>query len=637
MTPEEQAMLQRYIQFMMGGGNAPLASALGPAGGDDPNTNTYQDRMQILRDPFSATFAGPGGSDYGAFMPTIERTPVDNVGWLRAQQWGAAPIGSARRAIYDFVTLDGMDVGTAVQEVRKLIDQDPEGVGSISMSLPLDDLFNGELQPGTGLRKLEEQAYEMQAGLASSPAGAIPDGMGGYYTETEKPSALADKWRNEYALPLPTERYESDPATVLAGLQREGSGYMPGMDGFNPGLSADSAAMNRAMAALSDRPVTSRPANPPPRFDPPETPIEAAVRRNRATLGPVMIPYGDRINFDLADVIPFGVRNLKGVVDNARNAFGSSPEEASAGAPSSYDSVASQLAELGQFSGPRGAMPMGADTTNDWQLFGEEPVRNNTPPAPTPIGPPSAPTPIEPPSAPRGGSPIDTDPYDPLRGEDYEREKQRIADVLAARGEGQSGGGGKVVQGLARQAYLKADSLMGDGSTDQAARRAMERARGGNYSPETIDSWTNLLRGNTPKEGVFGLDTFVTTPDRVSSGPLEDSILGAYAGGRGQPRSYDPVVPRIDQERRDLQAQINQGVRDRRKIRLASDPGSRNAIDSAMNSGSNGGPLRLQPGQSFNTAAEASAGLSAYLKTPQSTPMMDAIRQRMLAQQLAGF
>ena len=470
LTPEEQAMLQRYIQFMMGGGNAPLASALGPAGGDDPNTNTYQDRMQILRDPFSATFAGPGGSDYGAFMPTIERTPVDNVGWLRAQQWGAAPIGSARRAIYDFVTLDGMDVGTAVQEVRKLIDQDPEGIGSISMSLPLDDLFNGELQPGTGLRKLEEQAYEMQAGLASSPAGAIPDGMGGYYTETEKPSALADKWRNEYALPLPTERYESDPATVLAGLQREGSGYMPGMDGFNPGLSADSAAMNRAMAALSDKPA--RETTPYPQFGR-YTPSTRPAERDPN------VPYE-----------PPKFSGWDGLSDAAGKVGGT--------LAGLFGGVESMIGKLGGF---------------------------------------------------------------------------------------ESGGG------------------------DEAPTYP-----------------TPLITGEMPKRS-------------RAAGNLEDT-LAAYAGNRGQKREYDPITRRsspVNQERRDLQAQINQGVRDRRKIRLASDPGSRNAIDSAMNSGSNGGPLRLQPGQSFKTAEEASAGLSAYLKTPQSTPMMDAIRQRMLAQQLAGF
>jgi len=619
MTPEEQAQMIAMLRQILsqGGTNTPavdLSGSLYPSLGKKVgDTNYYQDRVQMLGDPFAGAMAGNGAYDERAFMPTMERTSVEAPGRAVAQMWSQAPEGSATKVMYDLMMVEGMDVNTAWRNVKSIAEAAPDGV--LALSLPPDRIDQyGDDQLGSGLYSLYEQASKMRTDQATDPAGAQYDpATGGFYTESEMPSALAQQFI-EMGLPLPTERYEADSGAVTDFFNTEGAGYMPGLAemGAPDGLSADSAAMNRAMAALSDRPVTSRPANPPPRFDPPETPIEAAVRRNRATLGPVMIPYGDRINFDLADVIPFGVRNLKGVVDNARNAFGSSPEEASAGAPSSYDSVASQLAELGQFSGPRGAMPMGADTTNDWQLFGEEPVRNNTPPAPTPIGPPSAPTPIEPPSAPRGGSPIDTDPYDPLRGEDYEREKQRIADVLAARGEGQSGGGGKVVQGLARQAYLKADSLMGDGSTDQAARRAMERARGGNYSPETIDSWTNLLRGNTPKEGVFGLDTFVTTPDRVSSGPLEDSILGAYAGGRGQPRSYDPVVPRIDQERRDLQAQINQGVRDRRKIRMA------NSVDGA-------------------TGAGIGYGARKAANEQGRTPFTDAMAQRMIMQQLSGF
>lgn len=497
--------------------------------------------------------------DYGAYDPITTYERGDAPGRRRLQQ-----MENSGDPFQEFIAqgfLSGADANGVMRQLQLVISEPDNVDGQIlAASIPRRYDDQGVITDVPDMGAVRSQLLNIESSVLGDPMGEMIDGQ--FMTSsTEDSPAMQALFKAGYTT-RPGETY--DPYSFApAGVTREtdqaifddqtrANKALYGVDNPLAGtfggdkLGGALPEMLRALRSLKPSPA---PTPTPEPTAPPETPIEAAMRRNSVVLGPLMGREGsvaDRMNFDLADVIPFGVRNFKGIVNNARNAFGSSPEEASAGAPSSYDSVASQLAELGQFSGPRGAMPMGADTTNDWQLFGEEPVRNNPPPAPTPIGPPSAPTPIEPPSAPRGGSPIDTDPYDPLRGEDYEREKQRIADVLAARGEGRSGGGGKVVQELARQAYLKADSLMGDGSTDQAARRAMERSRGGNYSPETIDSWTNLLRGDTQEASGLGAASRMgedrVAPDggRLSFGTfgLDGPTTTTRSGG------YDAAVDR---------------------------------------------------------------------------------------------
>ena len=468
MTPEELAMLEQYIAFLMGGGDAGLASALGPIGDKDPNTNTYQDRIQILGDPLSAMLAGAGASDYSAFMPTVERTPVDNPGWLQAQQWAAAPLGSAMRAMYDFITVDGMDVNSAFTEVRKLVEADTEGASLLTQSLPPDDIFNGEVQPGTGLRSLYEQAQGMQAGLASAPTGAIPDGMGGYYTETETPSPLAEQWRNEYALPLPTETYEIDPEVAIQSLMREGDGYRPGMEGVNPdGLVAQQAAMNRQLTDWS-----------------------AGTRGIR-------------------DQLPTTARS------------GSSMGEAPVGPP--YDP--------------------------NW----------------TPGG--------------GGGG------WNPLEAPGWAIDRLgRLNDAPEG-----GGGGGNPFEVLGR---------LGGGNTPQSQSSGGRSVPAGGFVPQ----------------------------DAKEKNAMRQAALARALGGGGRQNTQ-----------RRLQETINQGTKDRRQTRIAADPGGRQAIESMRNNASNGRGKSLDPGLSFHTLEQAIAGRRAYEDTQQSTPMMDAIRQRMLNQQLAGF
>ena len=130
------------------------------------------------------------------------------------------------------------------------------------------------------------------------------------------------------------------------------------------------------------------------------------------------------------------------------------------------------------------------------------------------------------------------DPYDPLSGERYEREKQRIEDVFAA-------------------------------------RRAMEKE-------------ANQPGGTVPP----------TVPTASSAPAL--------------PSAAAPALQRYSQERRDLQAKINQGVRDRYKIRLA------NSVDGA-------------------TGAGIGYGARKAANEQGRTPFTDAMAQRMIMQQLSGF
>jgi hypothetical protein len=269
MTPEEVAMLRQILS--QGGSNAPAANlgaslypSLGKKVGD---TNYYQDRVQMLGDPFSGAMAGSGAYDETAFMPTMQRTSVEAPGRAVAQLWSQAPLGSAMRAMYDLIMVGGLDVNTAWRQVKGEVEGDPGG--NMALSLPPDRLDQrGDVQAGTGLFSLYEQASDMSRDMATDPAGVQYDSQtGGYYTESEKPSALAQQFI-DMGLPLPTERYEPDMGAVTDFYNREGAGYVPGLAelGAPAGLSADSAALNRAMVALGEREVTSREASPYPQF-----------------------------------------------------------------------------------------------------------------------------------------------------------------------------------------------------------------------------------------------------------------------------------------------------------------------------------------------------------------------------------
>ena len=102
-------------------------------------------------------------------------------------------------------------------------------------------------------------------------------------------------------------------------------------------------------------------------------------------------------------------------------------------------------------------------------------------------------------------------------------------------------------------------------------------------------------------------------------------------------KALSETLSNQETQRRSAQKAINQDVRDRRKARVAGDPGSRDAITQARYAAANGGPLRLNPGQSFLTGEDAVAGRRAYLDQRATTPFMDAMRDRMLMQQGSGF
>ena len=273
MTPEEQAQMIAMLRQILsqGGTNAPavdLSGSLYPSLGKKVgDTNYYQDRVQMLGDPFAGAMAGNGAYDERAFMPTMERTSVEAPGRAVAQMWSQAPEGSAARVMYDLMMVDGMDVNTAWRNVKSIAEAAPDGV--LALSLPPDQIDQyGDDQPGSGLYSLYEQANKMRTDQATDPAGAQYDpATGGFYTESEMPSALAQQFI-EMGLPLPTERYEADSGAVTDFFNTEGAGYQPGLAemGAPAGLSADSAAMNRAMAALGDREVTSRAPSPYPQF-----------------------------------------------------------------------------------------------------------------------------------------------------------------------------------------------------------------------------------------------------------------------------------------------------------------------------------------------------------------------------------
>ena len=148
---------------------------------------------------------------------------------------------------------------------------------------------------------------------------------------------------------------------------------------------------------------------------------------------------------------------------------------------------------------------------------------------------------------------------------------------------------------------------LGISPVEQERLDVRERDAGEVELPETMK--TNIASLRDPELDAWQRSTGI----QIGYDPIRRQTLNAYAGNRGTPRSYEPISRRsspVNQERRDLQAQINQGVRDRFKENSSS---------------------------TFADQVADDFYLSAGLTKAGRTPMTDAMRKRMAMQQLAGF
>lgn len=584
MTPEEEERLVRaYFEMMMGGGDPDLAMQFGPAPGKSANTNNFQDRFQILGDPLTSAMGGLGAFDAGAFDPTPRRNSVEAPGLRAYRKWESSPAGSVRGEMLRMIDEDENTPEQAYRNLLTVIEGNPGG--ALAAQLPpvmdRDGTFSTDAQ--AGLFSIYEEYNDVREAMASDPAGVQYDNQtGGYYTTEMVPSKMATKFKDEYMLPLPTESY-MDPYRSRDGMQAAAS-------------ELEGEAMARQMAQLGRRQYAPPRGGAHMAVVPPEPDFDISASR------------------PLGDLIPFGVSNFKSLVDNARGAlggaFGSSGEgggepEYAPGPQQSYDSYASEIAALGNFGGPR------------------------------------------------GGSPMNVDPYDPLSGEDYEREKQRIEDVFAARRaleeEGNQPGGSPFQPGVVTAPGARVDesntSIGGlnfntfgmDGPTTKTNSGLLKDQI--LRSSELYDDSFGVTEGKldklvwNPEMGRYVLASNglpnsrntsdylgAITPDRAGTATPSrptPSLVKGLPSATGLPSALTPTPDpapaparqRYSQERRDLQAQMNQGVRDRFKR--------------------NSGPLADQYADDFYRASA--------MQRDGRTPMMDAMRQRMAIQQLAGF
>ena len=577
---EERRLVEAYRQMLMSGGDPGLAMGLGPTAGADPNTNTYQDRIQMLGDPLTSALGGPGAFDPAAFQPTIRRNSVEAPGLSALRRWETSSPESVRGMMLNLILgEDELTPEEAYSIVLQTVEAKPNGPTARSIPPVMDRDGKVSQDPTAGLFSVYEEYGDIQSAMDSDPTGAqYDDQTNSYYTEETVPSELATRFRDEYMLPLPTESY-LDPYQVVDGQEALGSVL-------------EGEAMARQMAQLGRRQYA------PPRggahmYVPPEPDFDISASR------------------PLGDLIPFGVSNFKSLVDNARGAFGSSDEgggelEYAPGPQQPYDSYASEIAALGNFGGPR------------------------------------------------GGSPMNVDPYDPLSGEDYEREKQRIEDVFAAR------------RALEEEANQPGGSPFQPGVVPAPGARVDESntSIGGlNFNTFGMDGPTTETNSGLLQDQILRSSELYDDDFGVTNGELEELVwnpeMGRYvlaSNGLPNPRNtadylgailpegggmatparptsgsapYPTLTPisapstiltpapapapaparqRHSQERRDLQARMNQGVRDRFK---------------QNSSGSNQHLINLA-----RARGAASVG---------RTPMYDAMRTRLAQQQLAGF
>lgn len=271
MTPEEeQALIEAYRQMLNSGGAPGLAMGLRPDAGSDPNTNTYQDRMQILGDPLSSAMGGLGAYDASAFDPTYERNYVEAPGLSALRRWQTSSPSSVRGMMLSLILgQDQLTPEEAYADVLKTVRDNP--LGDTARSIPPVMDQNGELSqsPEAGLFSVYKEYGDIQAAMDSDPTGSqYEDETGRFYTEEMIPSKLATKFRDEYMLPLPTESY-LDPYQVVDGQEALGSVL-------------EGEAMARQMLELG-RGEPRREASPYPQFGDTEILNQQAIGRLRTS------------------------------------------------------------------------------------------------------------------------------------------------------------------------------------------------------------------------------------------------------------------------------------------------------------------------------------------------------------------
>lgn len=324
MTPEQQRIMQAYIEMMMSGGDPGLAMGLGPTAGADPNTNTYQDRVQILGDPLTSSLGGLGAFDPAAFDPVISRNYVEAPGQSALLRWETSSPESVRGAMIQLMLgEDQLTPEEAYSVLLETVQKDPSG--SIAMSVPpvMDRDGNVSTDPTAGLFSVYEEYRDVLSQMDADPTGLQYDNQtGSYYTQEMAPSELATKFRDEYMLPLPTESY-LDPYRRVDGRRASGSVL-------------EGEALAREMAAMPN-PAPPREYGPQPQFRDYDAPYSLAYEA----------PEVPDPNAPFEPPRFSGWKKLGGLVQQAKEAIGDLPGlsgfqemgDAEADAVAAYDAL----------------------------------------------------------------------------------------------------------------------------------------------------------------------------------------------------------------------------------------------------------------------------------------------------------